>query len=162
MIEKLARKLKDAVCARGVSVAAAESCTGGCVSGAITESPGSSVFFKGAVVSYSNGVKEKTLGVPRSVLEQFGAVSSECAAAMAQGARALLNADFAVSVTGIAGPDGGSPLKPVGTVWFGLCGPHGVSTQMKRFEGGRADVRRQSVENALLLLIGAVEGLSDE
>ena len=83
--------------------------------------PGSSAFFKGAVVSYSNGVKEKTLGVPRSVLEQFGAVSSECAAAMAQGARALLNADFAVSVTGIAGPDGRSPLKPVGTVWFGCA-----------------------------------------
>jgi nicotinamide-nucleotide amidase len=143
--------------AKNLRAATAESCTGGLVAGAITDIPGSSAVFTHGFVTYANEAKTGMLGVPDSLLAKHGAVSSEVAAAMAQGARAHANADFAVSTTGIAGPDGGSPEKPVGTVWFGLAGPHGVTTYHKQFPGDRDAVRQASVEFALALLHDGAE-----
>ena len=153
----LALRLKETAESAGLTAATAESCTGGLIAGAITAVPGSSAFFLGGVVSYANSVKSEVLGVPQEVLDTVGAVSSECAAAMAEGAARLTGADIAVSVTGIAGPDGGTPQKPVGTVWFGLRTPRGTSTELKEFSGGRDEVRALTVMNALNLLIRAAQ-----
>lgn len=141
---------------RGVTLATAESCTGGLVAARITAVPGASAVYWGGVVSYANEVKRGLLGVPQAVLERVGAVSAECAEAMAAGARERLNADVAVSVTGIAGPDGGTPLKPVGLVYFGLAAAHGVRSERRLFEGDREAVRQQASERALALLLEAV------
>jgi len=143
--------------AKKLRAATAESCTGGLVAGAITDIPGSSAVFTHGFVTYANEAKTEMLGVPDSLLAKHGAVSSEVAAAMAQGAKARAGVDFAVSTTGIAGPDGGSPEKPVGTVWFGLAGPHGVTTYHKQFPGDRDAVRQASVEFALALLHDGAE-----
>ena len=152
------RRLVAMCVAKGVTLAVAESCTGGMVAARVTAVPGSSAVFLGGVVSYANAVKRDVLGVPRAVLERHGAVSAECAAAMAEGARALLKADVAVSVTGIAGPGGGSPEKPVGLVWFGVMDMRGARAERRVFEGARAAVRRQAAEHALELLLAAARG----
>ena len=141
---------------KGVTVATAESCTGGLVAGRITAVPGASAVFLGGVVSYANAVKRDVLGVPQEVLDRVGAVSAECAEAMARGARACLKAGVAVSVTGIAGPDGGSPQKPVGLVYLGVASAAGVRTECFRLSGDREAIRRQAVERALELLLEAV------
>lgn len=148
MADILVAKLRN----RGLTCATAESCTGGGVAEAITSVPGASDVYLGSVVSYANSVKENVLGVPHEVIATVGAVSRECASRMATGVRELLKVDRAVSVTGIAGPGGGSPAKPVGTVWFGLATAEGAIEEMCRFEGGREEVRRQAVEKALELL----------
>ena len=140
---------------RGLTLATAESCTGGLVAGRITSVPGSSAVFLGGVVSYSNEVKRELLGVPQEVLERVGAVSAECAEAMAAGARGRLKADAAVSVTGIAGPDGGTPAKPVGLVFFGVATAAGVKSERCLFAGDRESVRRQAADRALALLMAA-------
>ena len=157
-IAGLAVQLKEKACAAHLTVATAESCTGGLIAGAITAVPGSSECFYGGVVSYDNSVKQNVLGVPAEVLHTVGAVSAECAKAMAEGVRRLTGTDLAVSVTGIAGPDGGSAQKPVGTVWFGLASAHGTHAEMRRFDGDRAAVRAQTVVHALELLLDAVNG----
>lgn len=144
---------------RGVTVATAESCTGGLVAARITSVPGSSSVFLGGVVSYANEVKRVLLGVPQEVLDRVGAVSAECAEAMAGGARGRLGADVAVSVTGIAGPDGGTPLKPVGLVYLGLATAAGVRAERCQFAGGREAVREQASERALELLLEAAGSL---
>ena len=141
-----------------VTVATAESCTGGMVAARITSVPGSSSVFLGGIVSYANAVKQDVLGVPQTVLERKGAVSAECAKAMAKGVRALLGVDVAVSVTGIAGPGGGTPEKPVGLVWFGVADGRGTRSERRVFAGGRAAVRRQAAEQALELLLEATRG----
>lgn len=141
----------------GTRLAVAESCTGGLVCGRITAVPGASAVFLGGVVSYANAVKRDVLGVPQEVLERVGAVSAECAAAMAAGVRERLGADAAVSVTGIAGPDGGTPLKPVGLVFFGVATRAGARAEERRFAGGREAVRRQAAAHALALLLAAAE-----
>ena len=151
--ERLVAKLKD----RGLTCATAESCTGGSVGGAITAVPGSSAVFLGGVISYANEVKRDVLGVPQDILDTHGAVSPECAERMAAGARKLLKADLAVSLTGIAGPDGGSAEKPVGLVWFGLAASDGVHTEKKVFGGDRTAVRAQAVDHALGLLLSAAD-----
>ena len=151
--ERLVAKLKE----RGLTCATAESCTGGSVGGAITAVPGSSAVFLGGVISYANEVKRDVLGVPQEILDTHGAVSPECAERMAAGARRLLKADLAVSLTGIAGPDGGSAEKPVGLVWFGLAAPDGVRTEKVVFDGDRASVRAQAVNHALGLLLSAAD-----
>ena len=138
--------------ARGLICATAESCTGGGVGSAITAVPGSSAVFAGGVISYSNEVKRDVLGVSADILQNVGAVSSETAAQMAEGARRLLKTDLAVSLTGIAGPDGGSDEKPVGLVWFGLATKDGVRTEKCIFRGDRAQVRAQAVTHALGML----------
>ena len=151
--ERLVAKLKE----RGLTCATAESCTGGSVGGAITAVPGSSAVFLGGVISYANEVKRDVLGVPQEILDTHGAVSPECAERMATGARNLLKTDLAVSLTGIAGPDGGSAEKPVGLVWFGLATKDGVRTEKKVFAGDRAAVRAQAVDHALGLLLSAAD-----
>lgn len=145
--------------ARGLTCATAESCTGGGVGSAITAIPGSSSVFAGGVVSYSNAVKHSVLGVREDTLSTVGAVSAETAAQMADGVRRLMNVDIAVSVTGIAGPDGGSELKPVGLVWFGLSAKDGTRTERAIFRGNRAEVREQAVVHALgMLTVAATIG----
>ena len=137
----------------GMTCVTAESCTGGGVGYAVTTVPGASAVFRGGVISYDNSVKRDVLGVPEGVLLMNGAVSSECAAEMAKGARRCLAADFAVSVTGIAGPGGGSVEKPVGLVWFGIASAAGVATEKKMFTGDREAVRAAAIEHALQLLL---------
>ena len=152
----VAEKLVDLLRAQGLTCATAESCTGGGVGAAITSVPGSSDVFLGGVVSYANAVKQGVLGVSPETLATVGAVSSETAAQMADGVRRLLKADLAVSVTGIAGPGGGSAEKPVGLVWFGLATKDGVRTERAIFTGDRAAVRAQAVTHALgMLTVGA-------
>ena len=151
--EKLVKTLID----RNLTCATAESCTGGGVGNAITAVPGSSAVFWGGVISYDNSVKRDVLGVPENVLATVGAVSQECAAAMAKGVRRLLKTDLAVSVTGIAGPGGGTTEKPVGLVWFGLATAAGVKTGSKVFPGDRAAIRAAAIEHALGLLLGGAE-----
>ena len=148
--EKLVKTLID----RNLTCATAESCTGGGVGYAITAVAGSSAVFMGGIISYDNSVKQRVLRVPEEVLSTKGAVSSECAAAMAEGARWLLNTDLAVSITGIAGPGGGSAEKPVGLVWFGLSSKAGTATEKKIFPGDRVAVRAVAIEHALTLLLG--------
>lgn len=149
--EKLVKVLNE----RKMTCGTAESCTGGGVGYAITAVPGASAVFKGGVICYDNAVKREALGVPGGILETQGAVSSACAAALAEGARNRLRVDLAVSVTGIAGPDGGSAGKPVGLVWFGLASRSGVATGHEVFPGDRAAVRAAAVEYALGLLLTA-------
>lgn len=148
----VAEKLVALFKARSLTCATAESCTGGGVGAAITSVPGSSAVFAGGVISYSNDVKADVLGVSRADLQRVGAVSSEVAAQMAEGVRKLLKVDFAVSLTGIAGPDGGSDEKPVGLVWFGLATKDGVRTEKAIFRGDRARVREQAITHALGML----------
>jgi len=149
-------RVVEACLARGVTVATAESCTGGLVAARITEVPGASAVFVGGVVSYANEAKRDLLGVPQELLERVGAVSPECAEALAAGARARLKADVAVSVTGIAGPGGGTPQKPVGLVYIGVASSTGVHAERCLFSGDREAVREQSAERALELLAQAV------
>ena len=137
---------------RGLLLATAESCTGGLVAARLTSIPGSSDVVLGGVVAYSNAVKQAELGVPEELLAEYGAVSAEVAAAMAQGARERLGADVAVSVTGIAGPDGGSPEKPVGLVYLHAEGPDGGLGREFSFPGDRASIRARSVVGALHLV----------
>lgn len=148
VVEHLVELLKTS----GLTCATAESCTGGGVGQAITAVAGSSAVFVGGVISYSNDVKRDVLGVRAETLSSVGAVSSETAAQMALGVRALLKTDLAVSLTGIAGPDGGSAEKPVGLVWFGLATPDGVRTEKALFSGDRARVREQAVIHAIGML----------
>ena len=148
----VASNLVELLKARGITCATAESCTGGGVGSAITAVPGSSAVFAGGVISYSNDVKRAVLGVSARTLDDFGAVSSEVAAQMAAGARRLLQVDLAVSLTGIAGPDGGSVEKPVGLVWFGLATKDGVRTEKAIFRGDRAGIRANAVVHALGML----------
>lgn len=151
--ERLVGKLAE----RNMTCATAESCTGGGVGCAITGVAGASAVFWGGVISYDNSVKQNVLGVPAEVLGAKGAVSPECAAAMASGVRRLMKTDLAVSLTGIAGPGGGSAEKPVGLVWFGLATAGGTVTERKVFPGDRVAVRASAVEHALRLLLAAAE-----
>lgn len=148
----VAEKLVELLKVQGLTCATAESCTGGGVGSAITAVPGSSAVFAGGVISYSNEVKSDVLGVSRDDLSRVGAVSREVAAQMADGVRRLLKTDMAVSLTGIAGPDGGTETKPVGLVWFGLATKTGVRTEKAIFRGDRAQVRAQAVTHALGML----------
>jgi PncC family amidohydrolase len=137
--------LKKAFLNKQLSVATAESCTGGLLAAALTELPGSSQFYRGGINAYANDAKISVLGVKAATIEKLGAVSAEVAKEMAEGARRLLKASFAISVTGIAGPDGGTPQKPVGTVWWGLANAKGTSVEQLNLTGTRADIRWQAV-----------------
>jgi nicotinamide-nucleotide amidase len=138
--------------ARGLTLATAESCTGGLVAARLTSIPGSSDVVLGAVVAYANEVKERELGVPAALLLEHGAVSAEVAEAMARGARERLGCDIAVSVTGVAGPDGGTEEKPVGLVYCHASGPDGELGREFNFPGDRAAIRARSVVIALHLV----------
>ena len=149
-LEALAAKVGELFMANGQRLATAESCTGGWVAQCLTAIAGSSDWFERGFVTYSNDAKSEMLGVPAAILLAHGAVSEATAAAMAQGALQHSHADWALAITGVAGPSGGSPDKPVGTVCFGWAGPDGRSeTQTRHFAGDRHAVRAQSVAHAL-------------
>lgn len=157
-ILRLARRLGRLCKARRARVAVAESCTGGGLAEAITAIAGSSEWFDRGFVTYSNEAKQDLLGVSAATLRKYGAVSEEVARAMAVGALARSRAEAAVAITGIAGPGGGSAQKPVGTVWFAWASSDGaIHTERHRFRGGRAAVRRQSVQVALEGLLEAAQ-----
>lgn len=154
MISKI---IKDLLSANNLTLAAAESCTGGMVSETITSIPGSSKYFLASCVTYSNESKVKLLGVCEETIVQYGAVSVETAAEMASGIRKATGADIGISITGIAGPDGGTDLKPVGTVCFGVdCKGH-VITRKEIFEGDRDIIRKRSSDYVLNLLIDIIK-----
>lgn len=138
------------------TIATAESCTGGNVAGRITRIGGSSAYFTGGVVAYANDVKQRVLGVPEAILVNPGAVSEPCARAMAEGVRALMKTDLAVSTTGIAGPDGGTARKPVGLVYIALSNEGGTIVEEHHFPGDRAAVIESATERALAMLVEAV------
>lgn len=148
----LAERVVELYRTQGMTCATAESCTGGGIGSAITAVAGSSEVFLGGIIAYANQVKREVLGVRAETLERCGAVSSETAAEMAEGARRLTKCDAAVAVTGIAGPGGGSEEKPVGLVWFGLATAGGVRTERVIFPGDRAAVRAATVVHALGIL----------
>ncbi len=151
----MAARLVAACMARGLTVATAESCTGGLVAHLITEVPGSSACLRGGVVAYADEVKLDILGVPADVLSAHGAVSAQVAVAMADGVRGVLGTDLAVSVTGIAGPGGGTPDKPVGLTYLAVAGPGGTEVARHLWTGDRTANKRSSAEAALELLIRA-------
>jgi nicotinamide-nucleotide amidase len=152
-INELAATLVRELNSKKKAVATAESCTGGWIAKALTDVPGSSGCFGYGIVSYSNGAKESILGVKNLTLAEHGAVSEPVVREMAEGALCLSGADVAVAVSGVAGPDGGSDDKPVGTVWFAwsMRGPGGMKTdtELLRFEGNRESIRMQTVLHGL-------------
>ena len=142
---------------RGEMLGTAESCTGGLIGGRLTAIPGSSGWYVGGVVSYSNALKESALGVPSAMLERFGAVSAEVAEAMARGARERLGCAWSIAVTGVAGPGGGTPDKPVGLVYVAVGGADGVEVRELRLHGDRERIRMRSSTIALHLLRTALQ-----
>ncbi|MDD2875747.1 MAG: nicotinamide-nucleotide amidohydrolase family protein [Acidiphilium sp.] len=154
-----AAQLVSLATARGVTVATAESCTGGMIAAAITDIAGSSAVFGYGFVTYANAAKADMLTVSIRVIEEHGAVSEPVARAMAEGALQRAGADYAIAVTGIAGPDGGSAGKPVGTVWFGLARRCGITHAERRvFPGDRTAIRAATVDHALDMLIMSIKG----
>jgi len=153
-VQRVARRLADA----GLTVAVAESCTGGLLGAALTSVPGSSGGFRGGVIAYANDVKVAVLGVKRSALVREGAVSATVAEQMAVGARRVLKADIGVGITGIAGPDGGTVEKPVGLVYVAAATAKGRLVRRCCFGGGREAVRRRAVEAALALIEESMGG----
>ncbi len=145
----LARRIGEALKARGERLATAESCTGGWVAMALTAIPGSSDWFERGYVTYSNDAKREDLGVAEATLRRFGAVSEQVAREMAQGAAKRARAQVALAITGVAGPSGGTPDKPVGQVCFAWAHGSKITSETRRFDGDRDSVRRQSVVHAL-------------
>jgi len=149
----LAERLQGICLGRSLTVATAESCTGGLVASAITDVAGSSAYFLGGIVSYADDAKRDVLGVPAPLLDAHGAVSAQVARAMATGARERLRASLAVSVTGIAGPGGGTSAKPVGLTYIAVADPAGVDVRRHLWTGDRAANKLSSAEAALEMLI---------
>jgi PncC family amidohydrolase len=158
MTISIEEKLRDIFCARGLKLATAESCTGGLVSDRITDIPGSSEYFIGGVVAYAYEAKANILGVSWDTLHAHGAVSGETVLEMARGARKLLEVDIAVSVSGIAGPGGGMPEKPVGLTWFGLSTKDGDWARHFIWDGDRIKNKHLSSEAALQFVLDYLEG----
>jgi PncC family amidohydrolase len=152
---ELAARLQARCLVQGLTVATAESCTGGLVAHLLTEVPGSSGYVRGGIVAYANAVKQAELGVPEAVLEAHGAVSAQVAVAMAEGARRRLGTDLGVGVTGVAGPDGGTEAKPVGLVYVAVAGPGEAPVDVRRYlwAGDRSQNKRDSAEAALEMLL---------
>jgi len=144
----------------GLSLAVAESCSGGLLSHLITNVPGSSVYYLGGIISYANETKINILGVTQSTLERYGAVSRETALEMARGARLLLAADISLSTTGIAGPGGGTPQKPVGLTWIGLSSQDYESARQFMWQGDRLVVKQQTAKQALRILLDFLNRIS--
>ena len=152
-ITELTARLAELMQGRGLMLATAESCTGGMIAAACTDLAGSSAWFERGFVSYSNAAKTQLLGVPADCIASHGAVSEPVARAMAQGALTHSAAQVAVAVTGVAGPGGGSPDKPVGTVWIAWAMADQVRAERMQFSGDRAAVRQATVEHALQGLV---------
>ena len=157
-MENVERELVEQYTRRKKTFCCAESCTGGMIGMRVTGVPGASAVFWGSIVSYANEVKIAALGVREDTLRAFGAVSGETACEMARGARKLCGTDAAVSVTGIAGPGGGTAEKPVGTVWFGIDTEEGTRCEKVQFDPtlSREEIRRSAAEHAMRMLMGGV------
>ena len=138
---------------KNATIATAESCTGGLLAHKITSVAGSSTYFKGSVVAYSNDVKTHLLGVPGEVIEQYGAVSEQVVKQMAEGVKRMMHTDFAIATSGIAGPDGGTPEKPVGTVWIAISTPDGTEALLYNFGLNRQQNIERTTQSAFLSLI---------
>ena len=149
VLRALTTDLAHILLKKGWLLATAESCTGGLIAATCTDLAGSSGWFERGFVSYSNEAKSELLGVSAALIEQHGAVSEAVARAMAEGALRHSRAQVALAVTGVAGPGGGTPDKPVGTVWFGWATPKGLMSEMRRFDGDRAAVRQATVRHSL-------------
>lgn len=154
---RLAERLQGICLGRGLTVATAESCTGGLIADTITDVAGSSGYFLGAVVSYADAAKERLLDVAPDLLDAHGAVSAQVARAMALGCRTRFGADLAVAVTGIAGPAGGSPSKPVGLTYLALADEGGCEVTRHVWHGDRLANKRESAAAALEMLVAAAE-----
>jgi PncC family amidohydrolase len=142
---------------RGFTLAVAESCTGGMIGEAVTAVAGSSRYFLGGVIAYHDRIKASFLGVSPSLLRNKGAVSAEVVSAMARGVQNRVHADCAIAVSGVAGPDGGTPEKPVGLVYIGICAKNKRAVFEERFRGKRESIRRQTVKKALARLRGLLQ-----
>ena len=153
---ELAERLQARCVGQGLTLATAESCTGGLIAHVITEVPGSSAYLAGGIVAYSNAVKERELGVPADVLAAHGAVSAQVALAMADGARTRLGTDLGVAVTGVAGPDGGTAAKPVGLVYVAVAGAGEPVVRRFTWAGDRTGNKRDSARVALEMLLECV------
>jgi PncC family amidohydrolase len=151
------RRLQALFLERGLTLATAESCTGGLIGHLLTEVPGSSAYYRGGLISYSNELKQAELGVPTATLEHHGAVSAQACVAMADGARRRYGGDVALAVTGIAGPDGGSPAKPVGLTYVAVADVDGHDVRRHVWVGGRTDNKLASAQAALELLLERLE-----
>lgn len=152
--ESLEESLGHALRGKKLSIAVAESCTGGLISHRITNIPGSSDYFDRGVIVYSNASKTQLLGVPKLIIESFGAVSYETAKAMAEGVKKVSGSDLGLAVTGIAGPGGATPNKPVGLVYIGLASNKPTVVKEFRFTGLRSDIKEQTSEEALKMVLG--------
>lgn len=148
----LAAVVVDACRRKRVSLAVAESCTGGLLGGRITAVPGASDVFRGGVIAYDNAVKTELLGVPASLMEEHGAVSEPVVLAMAVGARTAAGSDLGIAITGVAGPAGGTPEKPVGTVWIALADRAAAEARQVRYFGDRTEIRQRAAQGALDLI----------
>jgi len=152
------RELAELLLSNKYTMALAESCTGGKIAAMFTDIPGASEFFLGCAVTYSNGSKEKLLKVPHRILERHGAVSAETAKKMAEGARDAFGSDIAAAATGIAGPGGGTPEKPVGTVYIAAVRGKIMKCEKLELNGSRDDIRNAAAESVIRLLIETVGG----
>lgn len=157
--ESIERKVFDLLKIKGMTFASAESCTGGNIAHLITLIPGSSEVFRGGAVTYATPTKTKVLGVPKEIIETDGVVSRRVVESMATGTRNLMEADFGVATTGVAGPSGGSEETPVGTVWIGVATPNGTASKLCQFGKGRSKVIRQATLEAYELLYEAIKNL---
>ena len=157
MLTEMAAKLIEALIEKGETLAVAESCTGGMVSSKLTNTIGASQVFLGGVVAYSNQLKHRLLGVSLETMENFGAVSADCAVEMAQGVLDNLASDHAISITGVAGPGGGSIEKPVGLVYIGCTVCDKTKVIKRNFTGSRQEIREAATQEALTLLYNCLK-----
>lgn len=155
-MKTIVERIATVLLAQNQTLTTAESCTGGLIGKRLTDLPGSSAWYLGGIIAYSNEFKQRLLNVPEEILEAHGAVSPETAHTMAAHARKAAKADFAIAVTGIAGPDGGSPEKPVGLVYIAIASPNGTEVFEHRFSGDRASIREQTTEAAFAKLFDTV------
>jgi len=157
MAEQLEVRLGKRLTELGKTIAVAESCTGGLIGHRVTDAPGSSAYFLGGVIAYSYEAKERLLNVRHRTLYEFGAVSEETAREMARGARRAMGADIGLAVTGIAGPGGGLPDKPVGTTWVAVSSREGDWTNLHQWDGDRSENKKYSVDAVLTLLLDVLD-----
>jgi nicotinamide-nucleotide amidase len=153
---KIDEMVKNIIEEENLTIAAAESCTGGMLGAYITSFSGSSKIFKGGIISYSNDIKISILKVDEQIISSFGAVSKECAEAMASNVREIFDVDYSISITGIAGPAGGSAEKPVGTVWIACADRWGVEAVLCNFPSVREGIRHSAVEKAIQILYSKI------
>lgn len=149
LVQRAVQEVGELLGLEDYTLTTAESCTGGLLASTLTDVSGSSAWFSGSVVAYSNDVKQKVLGVPEAVLVEHGAVSEAVVKAMAEGVKETIGADVSVAISGIAGPTGGTPDKPVGTVWVAWSWPYGTKAKIYQFSGSRDEIKAQSVLAAI-------------